>query len=410
MIRIGRVNAPWWALVAAASLVTAALAGAVVVVATPVGCKVEQRIGIHTNSARCATSPTAVVHLTPSPQLPSPVFESPTTLVPTPSFGPSPLPSHSPYPPFEYPASVPGLPPGTVITSAPLPPAIGLSCRLPIYVGPPGSGGFVAFPGGSFVADPRSGVTLPPNLGPSASPVPGPGQYGQYGQYGQSLGMTYDNVHSRWLPVQRTWVTPDFSRYAWPAQDGIYVVTVADGTVSELGSGHSWVLLELASAGAYAVVPNAGGLWLLPFTGSPREVVTTGYWQIVGSGAAYGTVLSAAPQGVANPIVRLDLATGVSTPWFMLDDGSSVTVVGFDQNGAPLIPTYDQYGAKLWLVPSLGDAKVIATYQGGQLPNQVVADAHGVWFSGGQTIYLYVPGSGWFSPSQIGGYLAGGCV
>jgi len=40
-------------------------------------------------------------------------------------------------------------------------PPIQLSCTLPVFAGPPGSGGFITFPSGSFTPDPKSGVTLP---------------------------------------------------------------------------------------------------------------------------------------------------------------------------------------------------------------------------------------------------------
>jgi hypothetical protein len=46
-----------------------------------------------------------------------------------------------------------------------------------------------------------------------------------------------------------------------------------------------------------------------------------------------------------------------------------------------------------------------------------VADSHGVWFAGNYSSYgrgetgvaLYVPGSGFYWMSSIGGQLAGGC-
>jgi hypothetical protein len=282
---------------------------------------------------------------------------------------------------------------------------------LPIYAGPPGSGGFVVFPGGSFVADPRSGVALP---------SPGASLPSQYFTGVYQPGLAYDHVHDRWLPVQRSWVLADGSRYAWPGTSGIYVANASDGTVTKLGEGHPWGLLGLDSTGAYTVVPYEEGLWLLPFSGAPRQIAATGFWTVIGGDAAYGRTLSPDVVEGANPILRLDLKTGTSTQWFMLDDTSSFShtrLLGLDSTGIPIVFTGSLYTSRIWLVPTLGGAKVIATFNL-SLNGSPVADAHGIWFSanggdmhpGTEALLLWVPDRGWYQMAKIGGNLAGGCA
>jgi hypothetical protein len=409
-----RIKAPWWALAIAASLVTMTLAGTVVVLVTPAGCRAAHNIGLQVNAARCANtiSSSGVAGLaSPSPSsaayaTPPSFSPRPTTTTTSPSAPPQPTPS--PLPPYEYPTSS-ALPPNASVTSNPQPVDFVLSCRLPIYQGQPGSGGFIVFPAGSYVADPRSGVALP-----ATAPSPAPNQYG--GGFG-GFGVSYDHAHDRWFPVPWTWAAPDGSRYVYPGAQGVYVVSAADNTVSELGEGKAWFILTVDAQGVYATVQQAAGLWFLPFTGAAAQQITpTGYWQAVGGGAAYGTASSATPPGLANPVIRFDLKTGASTVWFAVDQSTS-QVIGFDRSGSPLISVNGGGGQNLWLAPSVGGATVIAAlsnpYQGYQTSVNFsfppIADGHGIWF-GGQGIDLFTPSLAWYQASKLGGQLAGPCV
>src|ERR1700682_6213994 len=78
-----------------------------------------------------------------------------------------------PYPPYYAPASN-----GSPVTT------FTIDCRLPVYAGGPGSGGFIVFPGGSFIPDPASSVTVPATS-PTPPPVGGPGA-----GYGQGYGLS----------------------------------------------------------------------------------------------------------------------------------------------------------------------------------------------------------------------------
>jgi len=273
------------------------------------------------------------------------------------------------------------------------------------------------FPGGTYIADPSSAVLVPsPSPGsPSPSPQMGPG--GPPGFY----GLSYDRKYSRWLAVPYNWITPDSSRYAFPTGDAVHVVDLASGTVTDLGQGHSWSIVGVQAAGVYVVQPNVAGLWLLPFSGVPVEVAKTGWWQAVSATAAYGTETSAVPQGVANTIIRLDLATGAIEAWFTRD-GAQSTVAGFDAGGSPIMLVYYfNDGSEVWDATSPGQATPILGQQaeGLSVNGSLLGDAHGIWmavyyqyaYAGNQQeMVLYVPGQGVYGMANINGTLAGSCL
>jgi hypothetical protein len=64
--------------------------------------------------------------------------------------------------------------------------------KLPVSNGQPASGGFVTFPQGTFTADPASAV--------KADNV---------------YGLSFDRAVAKWVPVPRSWVSPDGARYAY---------------------------------------------------------------------------------------------------------------------------------------------------------------------------------------------------
>jgi len=396
---------------AAASLVTALLLGGVGLAVSPVGCLAAQRLGIATNGGKCAPQPVALVTPSPSPaSSPSLELTPPLVSAPIPTPSPRPSPTRNPnYPPYQYDASG-SYPPMYESSSRSWPSEVNFTCRLPVVAQGPGSGGFIAFPSRQWIADPRSAVTLPP---PPAGYTPPPYYGGP-----QFTGLSYDRSLGRWLPVPRNWVAPDGKRYAYnyANDDGVYVVTVATGAQVELGEGTKWEIRDFAAEGVYVVPSNGGaGLWLLPFTGAAKQLTSTGYWQTVGGGAAYGTATSAVPQGAANTILRFDLKTLKSQPWFTAANSQS-SVIGFDAKGAPVIfvsfnipNSYPGYGQQIWIVPALAQGYVIINRPtfGGQ---GLVADSHGIWFSDGNQQYLFIPGKGTYVAARIGGQVAGACA
>jgi hypothetical protein len=237
--------------------------------------------------------------------------------------------------------------------------------------------------------------------------------------------MTYDHAFSRWLPVPRQSVSADGTRYAYPTADGLYVVVVSSGAVTEIGAGRQWMVLSVAADGVYATLPNTAGLWLLPYSGaSPRQLIATGYWQAVIGATAYGTPTSAVPYGTANTIQQLDLLSGTIRDYFTRP-GMQSYVAGFDQ-GTPVIYASGLYpngtsGNEVWIGSLFLMAYRTAPYGPGSGFNATgapVADSHGVWFTGyyqngynggGSAIVVYIPGSGVYGVSPLNVQLAGGC-
>src|SRR5882672_7861959 len=138
------------------TLLTLGIVGVVVATTTSVGCSFTKSLAV--KAKQCATTSAAIV-VSPSPTARPSAFENPSPRPPVDP--PSPLPPSSPvapsYPPFN-PAASPGMapspdyyPPLAGPASGPNFPGVAITCRLPVYANGPGSGGFIAFPGGTFV-------------------------------------------------------------------------------------------------------------------------------------------------------------------------------------------------------------------------------------------------------------------
>jgi hypothetical protein len=415
----------------ALTALTIAVIGVVLLTLTPIGCEPGNAIGLKSTSNRCpplvAAKPSPFYSPYPSAKpgwQPNPPPYSPPASEPyNPPTPPPPRPTGTPIPPENGPASAaypPFFPAAT--SSGVFTPALPLNCRLPIYVGQNGSGGFIVFPGSTYIADPASGVSLPT---PAVTPPPGYPGYGPGYGYGQPYGgMSYVKAFSKWVPVPMSWVSPDGAKYAFPTANSIWVQNVADSAHVLLGEGQQWTVIAFQSEGVYATnPPNSAGLWLLPLSGAPRQIATTGYWQKAAAGAAYGTAVSAVPQGAPNPIIRLDLKTGAITDWFARGN-SQMSVAGFDAMGHPvLMIVYNNSSgttSEYWLTtaPNKGVPMGGASYsQYGSSPvltGTPAADSRGLWFQAYQPpstggMALYVPGSGTYWMSNFSGQVAGGC-
>lgn len=399
-------------LVAAAlvTVLTLVLIGVVLLATTPIGCGPANAIGLKTITSRCAKP---LASASPSPtSSPSP-SSSPTAV-----FSPSPFPTNA-VPPDSGPATgaYPPFHPAATGSGGVAIPGLNLDCRLPVYAGLAGSGGFIVFPGGAFVADPKSAVSLP-------SPSPGKPTPSPNAGYGQPAGLSYDIAFSRWVPVASSQVTPDGRRYAFASADSVYVVDVPSGTLSEIGQGQAWNIVSVQAAGVYATQPNKAGLWLLPFSGALRQITAGGFWQVANADAAYGTPTSAVPQGATNVIVRVDLNSGATSNWFTRKNSLSAAV-GIDSHGAAIISVIyfaEGGGSEVWIATGAGTGTPITGSGNGlSLGGSPVADSYGVWFVGTYTpngnyygaksgFALYVPGQGMYWMSNFSALLAGGCV
>jgi len=389
------------------TVLTLLLIGGVVATTTSLACGPANQMKLKLSRCDAANSVAALQSPNGKGQSPRPTPSASALPSDYPPVTPYPTDNPSPIPPAPAPASAawaqnPFYPGGSQ-----MPFGASLSCSLPVYVGPAGSGGFLTLPGARFVADPRSAVALP---SPATAPSPPPPGYGQ-----PTFGMAYDRAHSRWLPVNPSFVAPDGSHYAYPSSDAIYLVTVSTNTQVELGQGHAWSVLRVLNDRVFAIIPNTPGFWVVPFSGTPQQVATTGYWQGASAVAAYGTATSAVPQGTTQKLVKLDVATGHITDWFS-DGGATVTVLGFDRAGNPVVQANYANGWAIVLATSATSAIAIADstellYAQGA----PVADSHGIWFAlysqsaNSAGVALFVPGSGLYWMAGIGSQLAGGC-
>jgi hypothetical protein len=390
------------------TVLTVLLVGGVLAATTSLACgplnQLKLKVGrcVETSNTAALQTPTPTIFFPPPQPLPS----APASALPPPTNPPSPLPpvptpasAITPQDPF-YPGAS-----GTALAPA-------LNCRLAVFAGPPGSGGFVVFPGGSFIADPRSAVTLPSPSPGSPSPAPGQGPGPGYGGY-QPGGMTYDAAVSKWLAVGPSSVAPDGKHYAYPSTNSIYVVDASTDIQTEVGAGHTWFVLRVLNDRVYATVPNTPGFWVVPFSGTPSQVTSAGYWQGASAVAAYGTATSAVPQGATQKMLKLDVATGKVIDWFS-DSGATLNIYGFDRVGNPLIMANYNNGWALWLTTGPTNATVIAnSTMTFYIQNAPFADSHGIWipvyFQSSPGFLLYVSGSGLYWMTSFGAQLAGGC-
>lgn len=209
---------------------------------------------------------------------------------------------------------------------------VAFGCRLPLGDGGKlGKGGFVHLPDGTFTADP------------------------------QSL-LTYDWAFSKWLPVPRTWVSPDGRLYAYPEYPPaggqvagiIHVVDVPTGADRVLHLPAPVAPISFEKEGLYVgrVIPNsdsaAQGLSLLdPASGSLQQVVAEGHWTLVAPPVAWGVDVdsSIAPPrgdvlGAGNRLRQLHLSDGTAVTALTLA-GRSIQIIGLDGQGAPVLGITD---------------------------------------------------------------------
>ena len=318
---------------------------------------------------------------------PPPVAQSPTPPPPSPAQSPTPSP-----PPAASPS------PASVVAS--------LHGRIAVSSGQPGSGGWINFPGGQFTADSASNVSLP-------------------GQ-NWAQGLTHSLALNRWLPVARDQVTPDGKSYVY--SDGQTVWLVAAGQspralkMPVLSTYPYWDLIAAESSGVY-ITPSAydtsvTGLYRLGYTGDPRLITSKGYWTATDGTFAYGTLTRDVPQGAANTIVKLNIATGAIQSLFT-QPGMLSSVAGFDAAGAPVLLVVESKPqptvAQIWVASPGGATKLYETAvssQPGMGPRltfsvfSVVADSNGTWIATTSGLYLFSKSAGWELASTVTGPLA----
>jgi hypothetical protein len=341
-------------------------------------------------------------------------------------------------------------PSSSATATASVGPSAGLACRLPLANFEDGPGGyptgtlkpgFVTFPGAVFALDPN-GVfeTITTNGWDKVKSVAKPYLYGGPG------AATFTRRYGRWLPASVAAVSPDSSHYAYSEsyndangpRSRIHVVDVAsaaDRVVYDQGFygviGYEAEGIYLFSVG-YADAPNRG-LWRLDpqarsLTQIAPETLSVYY---LGGGAAWYSDLAPGdqpPLSLTNPmsraffrdrVVRLDLKSGVASPWFRRPE-KEVSTIGVDGLGHPIVSVSSptdagtSTSAELWLVAAPDLGKQIYAAPGSNSSEFVgfgspLADTHGLWFGSRKGVFLYTPDAKFIRVSTAVGEVAGRC-
>ncbi len=320
--------------------------------------------------------------------------------------------------PAASPTAAPSVP---APTPSPEPSAgLALACKLPVVLGGEApTAGFLSFPGGHFTVDPTGDFSLDAGKQLYRSVA-------QPGLYGPQKAAFYDRVLSRWLPVQRTSVSPDAARYGfvqagagWPQRPAPWQVHIVDirsgadraftlpGSASLIG----WGVVAFSAEGVYLnhqpyEPPTLPGLWLLDLRqGTVQQVFADKVVAAVGAGSAWLTdtnpddphpAISPYYGGpLPNELLRRDLKSGATSGWFY-QPGASVTLLGFDPSGHPLVSVLpsERSSPEIWMLAAAGQATALVSgpaqgFQG----VQAWADGHGIWIAGNFELFLYANGA-----------------
>jgi hypothetical protein len=253
----------------------------------------------------------------------------------------------------------------------------------------------------------------------------------------------YDWVVERWLPVARRQVSSDGRQYAitkyielsQPPIMRVHVVDAATGVdaqVTTMPDYRAYAVVDFTSTGVI-LVPYGDtvepGVWRLDPSSGGLTRISPGYYQppvqewagIVDPRDPNPQVSNATGSPVSMPdrIDRLD-ESGKTTTW-MYKPGYWVYWFAFE--GPPLLLVeasrvdlagihYYQY----WLVSGPGRSTLLASYSGDELSPyrdlvfaSGLADKHGIWISGAQSVYLVKRNGAILDVSSHGAVPVGAC-
>ena len=178
-------------------------------------------------------------------------------------------------------------------------------------------------------------------------------------------------------------------------------------------------IFALTPEGVY-LQAGGQGIWEVG-SGSQRQVAAEGYWDAVASGVGWGRPTNSYPgDGAVYSILRLNLKTGMSEPWFTRS--GVVAVVGVDLDGSPIVMVTPKTGPnssdlELWLVTSRDRGRRIYSAPGVVnglsalgLVTPVIGDSHGIWFEAWPKLDLYSQQFGIREMAPARAALAGGCA
>jgi len=200
---------------------------------------------------------------------------------------------------------------------------------------------------------------------------------------------SYSWFAHRWLPVPPEMQSPDGTRYAYAAADGIHDVDLSSGVDRKLVSSTPNQVVEYGADGIYVTKYGAYaghlGLWLLnPVTGALKQLlpVSVAFDELGGGAAWYSDSRS---DGGPSPdtLYRIDLGTGSRTVWFQKANTWAVHL-GTDATGNALVGYLDVRTPEevtLAVMSGPGQAHVIRTGPAKTMAWILsVTDSHGMWF------------------------------
>jgi hypothetical protein len=233
-------------------------------------------------------------------------------------------------------------------------------------------------------------------------------------------GFAYDRPLGRWLPVGHQAVSPDGQRYAFTEGWGIGAaprVHVADAATGQdirvvtMPDAQPYAVADFTSAGIYLVVSYEGtapGVWLMDPTTGAEAKVSDGYYQRAGAGwksvidvrdpNPVPSALDGQPQ--PNRIDRVD-GSGGAVAW-IYRPGHALYAVPFAGSPALLVQANTSNATnttEFWLVAAPGKAVKLAGFSYDTSSESTYldlangfftawADTHGIWITGGNSLYL----------------------
>jgi hypothetical protein len=212
----------------------------------------------------------------------------------------------------------------------------------------------------------------------------------------------------RWLPVPKTWVSPDGTVYFFAeplsGNNMMFEVNAQSGVSAELGItplGYGWQVMAVTPDYVFAIsLMSHAGVYVMPISSpySQERSIPDGFWT-----AGYGDYIFGTTVPGGGAIERIDARNQImdtspigAEPWF--NKSSSAEILGFDGSGNPVIWT----GTGLWIATGPDQATLISSSPPLAIPTSQdsplygtdapVSDTHGLWFSTTDGIYLYAGG------------------
>ena len=209
------------------------------------------------------------------------------------------------------------------------------------------------------------------------------------------------------------------------------VIYIDGATGSMAGVAVVYKIVDFANGSIYLTEGDSEGrsrgLWSLSLAGGTLHLIN-GHVEspVLGGGFAWGLDFDAADpspsvgglEGPVNRVVRIDLASGLATPWFYRP-GADMFMVGTDSAGDPLVdvirPSDATWGNEIWLVSSSTSAtRLLDAKPNAPSPAVVAAvDRYGVWLDDSRygTAWLYSSGSMQIAATTADAlHIAGGCI